>query len=338
MKNQVSKEALLTYFTGRATALQKQAIDEWAKDERNREVFFECLAAWENQNPQFIPDDRKAFTHHRQRLLDRAVREPAGPSLTASAEPGTLRLKQNWFRWMMAASVSLVAVIAGLYVNDSLFHATYHTRFGETRTVQLTDGSRVTLNANSSLRVPRFRFGEKTREVVLRGEADFAIKHLPDHQPFVVRTNKNFEVVVLGTEFLVNTREQGKKVVLSTGKVRLLYQEGTANKQLLMKPGHLVTFDHRGRASVRQTRKPRDFTSWKDHRFVFDGTTLTEISTLFAQNYGITLQIPDKALAQWTISGAFTAHSADELIETIASASNLTYQQRGNVITVTQPH
>ena len=102
----------------------------------------------------------------------------------------------------------------------------YKTAFGETRTVTLTDGSQVTLNANSSLRVPRFGFGKRTRDVTLLGEADFSIKHLPDDQRFVVQTDKNFEVVVLGTEFLVNTREKGTKVVLNKGKVRLLYQEG----------------------------------------------------------------------------------------------------------------
>ncbi|WP_332368063.1 DUF4974 domain-containing protein [Spirosoma telluris] len=71
---------------------------------------------------------------------------------------------------------------------------------------------------------------------------------------------------------------------------------------------------------------------------MFDGTTLAEISNLFAQNYGITLQIPDRALTQWTISGAFTAYSADELLETLASASNLSYKRHGNTIVITQEH
>jgi ferric-dicitrate binding protein FerR (iron transport regulator) len=65
---------------------------------------------------------------------------------------------------------------------------------------------------------------------------------------------------------------------------------------------------------------------------------LAEISNLFAQNYGITLQIPDQSLTQWTISGAFKAYSADELIETLASASNLTYQRQGKTIIITQEH
>lgn len=335
MKTQVSKETLFNYFAGRATALQKQAIDEWAKDSTNREVFFECLATWESQNPQFVADDRKALEGHRQRILDQQ-NEPATSQLPTPEEPIPYQLHPGRLRWMIAASVSLLVLFCGLFFKDDLLYTTYSTAFGETRTVKLADGSQVTLNANSSLRVPRLGFGSKTREVILLGEADFSIRHLPDHQHFVVQTDKNFEVVVLGTEFLVNTREKARKVVLNKGKVQLFYQEGKTSKQLTMKPGNLVTFDQKGHVSLKQTPKPQDFTSWKEHRFVFDGTTLAEIGTLFKENYGIDLQIPDKTLAQWTISGAFKAYSAEELIETITSASNLNYRQQGDTIVVTQ--
>ncbi|QIP14919.1 DUF4974 domain-containing protein [Spirosoma aureum] len=338
MKNQVSKEALFNYFAGRATALQKQAIDEWAKEESNRELFFECLASWESQNPQFMADANAAFKRHQQRM---AVQQNIHVQSQESSwlEPRFSWLSSSRFRWMIAASVSAtILLLGGLFFRDTLLFATHRTAFGETRSLTLDDGSHVTLNANSSLRVPRFGFGRKTRHVALVGEADFDIKHLVDNQPFVVQTNKNFEVLVLGTQFLVNTREQGTKVVLNKGKVRLKYQEGTTSKQLTMKPGNLVTFDQKGHISLRQTPKPQDYTSWKEHRFVFDGTTLAEISGLFASNYGIQVQIPDKALTQWTISGAFTAYSAAELMETLASASNLSYRQQGDTIIITQAH
>ena len=337
MKTQVSKESLLNYFAGRATALQKQAIDEWVKDEENRELFFIQLAMWESQNPQFIADDSQALERHRQRMLDGNITRLA-PQLVTSEEPTTRWLNSTGFRWMMAASISVILLLSGLYFKDNLLFSTYSTSFGQTRLVKLSDGSQITLNANSSLRVPRFGFGHKNRRVRLMGEADFSIKHLPDHQNFVVQTDKNFEVVVLGTEFMVNTREKTKKVVLNKGKVQLLYQEGKASKQLTMKPGNLVTFDTKGRVSLKETVKPENFTSWKEHRFVFDGTTLAEIGSLFKENYGIELQIPDKTLAQWTISGAFKAYSADELIETLASASNLAYRQQGDTIVITQNH
>jgi ferric-dicitrate binding protein FerR (iron transport regulator) len=335
-KNQVSKELLHNYFAGQATALQKEVIDEWVKNEDNKEVFFDYLAMWESTNPQFTVDSNEALQRHWQRMEQRTQASTAEPE--ALNEPVTGWLTSVRFRWMIAASVGIILLLSGTVFRNNLLFTTYRTAFGENSTVTLSDGSRVTLNANSSLRVPRFGFGTNNREVVLVGEADFSIKHLPDHRYFVVHTDKNFEVVVLGTEFLVNTREKGTKVVLNKGKVRLLYQEGKTSKQLTMKPGNLVTFDKDGCVDLKQTAKPQDFVSWKEHRFVFDETTLAEIGSLFAENYGIKLQIPDKALTQWTISGAFTAYSAEELIETIASASNLTYRQQGNTIVITQVH
>ncbi|MVM32380.1 DUF4974 domain-containing protein [Spirosoma sp. HMF4905] len=336
MKNQVSKETLFNYFAGGATALQKQLIDEWAKDESNQEFFFECLAIWESQNPQFIADANEGLKRHQQRIASQQNEDTH--QLVTAEESTTYWVRPIWVRTMIAASLGIILLLGGVFFKDDVLFKTYSTAYGETSKVMLSDGSQVTLNANSSLRVPRFGFGKETREVVLVGEADFCIKHMPDHQHFVVQTNKNFEVVVLGTEFLVSTRETGKKVVLNKGKVRLLYQEGKTNKQLTMKPGNLVTFDNEGRIRVKQTPKPQDFIAWEEHRFVFDGTTLAEISTLFAENYGIKLQIPDKALTQWTISGAFTAYTAKDLIETLASASNLTYRQQGDTIVITQTH
>ena len=333
MKNQVSKEALFTYFAGGATAFQKQLIDEWAKEEANREFFFECLAAWENQNIQVHTDVDKAIERHQQRMMHPS--EPA--QFDAQAEPLTRPFfGSGWIGWLIAASVSVVLLLVGIAYKEQLLYKTYHTAFGEMRTITLSDGSRITLNANSSVRVPPFGFGGENRTIFLAGEADFSIKHLPDNQPFVVKTGRNFEVVVLGTEFLVNTREKAEKVLLNSGKVRLLYQEGKTSKQVTMLPGNVATFDPQGHVSLKQTPKPQDLMAWKEHRFLFDGKTLADIATLFKDNYGIDLQIPDKAMAQWTISGSFKAYSAEELIETLATAANLTYRQQGNTIVITQ--
>lgn len=336
MKPHISKESLFNYFAGQATALQKQQIDEWAKDEQNREFFFECLAAWEIQNSQFNPGVHEALKRHQQRM----VRQPAYATEPVQLADTEIRSLPSfpWLRWLIAATVGVVFLFSGIRFKDQLLYTTYQTSFGQTRTLTLSDGSRVTLNANSLLQVPRFGFGQKTRNVILAGEADFSIRHMPNHQHFTVQTNKKFEVVVLGTEFMVNTREHGQKVVLNKGKVQLLYQEGEMAKQLTMKPGHLVTFDQAGRASVKQVPNARDYTSWKEHRFVFEQTTLGELSQLFQENYGLQLQFADKELMQWTVSGAFTANSAEELIETLTSASNLTYRRQDNTLIITQQH
>ena len=336
MKTHINKETLFNYFAGGATALQKQLIDEWAREENNREFFFKCLSLWETQHLQYQANTFAALERHRQRIQNQSSDKLTSLPETCLTRSVIRRIIPSWFIWMIAASVGILFVLGGISFKDDILSVMYRTAFGETRTIHLPDGSRVTLNANSSLRVPRFSFGAKTREVRLQGEADFAITHTFDNRHFVVRTDKHFDVLVLGTQFLVNTREKEEKVLLEKGNVKLLYREGNASKQLLMKPGNLVTFDPVGHIRLQQTARPKDYTAWKEHRFVFAETTLADISRLFAESYGIQVQIEDKALSQWTISGSFTAYSADELIETLTSASNLRYQRQDNTITLSE--
>lgn len=219
MKTQVSKEALLHYFAGQATALQKQQLDEWAKDEENQEFFFECLARWESQHTQFSADANKALERHQIRMTNQ-VSVSATEPVRFIKQPAR-SFTSSWSGWLVAPTISTVLLFTGVYFKEYLLYTSYRTTYGETRSLKLSDGSQVTLNANSLVQVPRFGFGEKTRKVMLNGEANFAVKHLSGDQKFIVQTDKNFEVVVLGTEFMVNTRELGQKVILNKGKVQL---------------------------------------------------------------------------------------------------------------------
>ncbi|RAJ93041.1 FecR family protein [Larkinella arboricola] len=330
MKTQVTKELLFNYFAGRTTTFQKQLIDEWAKDPVNREQFFSWLELWESQNPQYVADVQTAMKRHQQRM----ARKPESNEGTEIEMPVP---QHRWYRWIAVASVALL-VMGGWMYRDTLLNETYTTAYGQTRRLMLADGSEVTLNANSRLKVPRFGFGSQTRDVELSGEATFSVTHTVDNQRFVVKTARNFEVVVLGTEFSVYNRERGGRVVLNKGKVQLRYQEGPSPRQLTMKPGDLVTLNRRnGPVQLRKLHQPENLSAWRENRFVFEETTLEEITHLFRENYGLELEITDPALAQWTVSGSFTAHNAEELLESLMEGSALTYQRTGNQIVITEP-
>ncbi|RRB02685.1 FecR family protein [Larkinella rosea] len=334
MKTQVTKELLFNYFAGRTTAFQKQLIDEWAKDTDNREQFFSWLEIWESQNPQYVADVQKALSRHQNRM---AQKPDEDSSVDTELPVERFWGRQNWFKWVAAASV-LLLMAAGWINRDELLNEKYATAYGETRRLTLADGSEVTLNANSMLKVPRFGFGYQTRDVELTGEATFSITHTTDDQRFVVKTGRNFEVVVLGTEFTVYNRERGGKVVLNKGKVQLRYQEGKAPRELMMKPGDLVTLNRRsGHAQLRQVSQPENASAWRENRFVFEETTLEEIAQLFKENYGLILEIADPKLAKWTVSGSFTARNAEELLESLMEGASLTYKRTGKHIVITNP-
>jgi ferric-dicitrate binding protein FerR (iron transport regulator) len=125
-------------------------------------------------------------------------------------------------------------------------------------------------------------------------------------------------------------------VVLSKGKVKLHYLEGNAIKQIVMKPGDLVTMDEKGRAVIAKTENPTKYSAWKAHRFIFENESLRKICNLFEDNFGLTVHIPDSSLADQTISGSFTALNAEELLEILTDDSGLSYtkSEDGKVITL----
>jgi ferric-dicitrate binding protein FerR (iron transport regulator) len=145
--------------------------------------------------------------------------------------------------------------------------------------VTLPDGTRVWLNAGSSMKFPTAFIG-KQREVVLTGEAYFEVaKHAS--MPFVVVTPKD-RVKVLGTHFNVNaySDEAGIKTSLFEGAV----QVGNA----LLRPGQAYI---NGR--VIDTDVSQD-AAWKNGLFDFDNKTLEEVMRQLSRWYDLDIVYKDK--------------------------------------------
>lgn len=335
MKESINKELIFSYFSGNATAFEKELIDQWSNDSQAKELLFVWLLEWENQNMQYNADVEQGIEQHFSRMHE--FTHDISSDETEVVIPYQIKPLSGRIRyWLVAAAVVLVMLSGGWFAKDHIRYEMYATDFGQILRIQLADGSKVILNANSTLKVPRFGFGTTTRDVYMTGEANFAITHTQDHQKFIVHTGKNFNVEVLGTEFNVYARSRGSRVVLNTGRVKLHYNEGAAMKQIVMKPGELVTMDAAGRAVVEKTDNPQNFSAWKAHRFVFENESLREICNLFEDNFGLEVRIPDSTLAAQTISGSFTALNAEELVETLVEDSGLSYQKSkdGKIITL----
>jgi transmembrane sensor len=331
----INKELVFNYFSGRSTAFEKEVIDEWSRNVKGEEQLFIWLLEWENQNLQYQADVDKAISRQKLQMADATEGNSSNDEETQVFGPaGSFFRKRNF--WLVAAAVALIVTSTGWFFQDNIRFEIYTTSFGQNERIELEDGSKVVLNANSTLRVPRFNFGEVTRDVYMSGEANFSVMHTKDHKKFIVHTNQNLDIEVLGTEFNIYARKRGAQVVLSKGKVKLHYLEGNAIKQIVMKPGDLVTMDEKGRAVIAKTENPTKYSAWKAHRFIFENESLRKICNLFEDNFGLTVHIPDSSLADQTISGSFTALNAEELLEILTDDSGLSYtkSEDGKVITL----
>ena len=318
MSRNIYKQMLQSLFEGRATPLQKTLIADWLSDPNHQELYFQWLEEWERQNPQLIVDADVAYL----RLPNQTDSTEA-----AVAPVRPLPNRRNFF-WGLVASF-LLLVSTTYLLRDSILYQHYKTTNGELSTIHLSDGSRVILNANSTLKVPRFGFIQNAREVFLTGEAEFSVQHLPDHRRFIVRTPDQLEVLVLGTEFMVYSRARGSKVVLNKGKVQLRSLKNQEIKPLVINSGDVVMISTQGRLTLRHHQPIAVHAGWKEHRFTFENTSVSEIAYQLTERFGVQIVIADSLLAKRTIGGTFKATTAEDLLQVMAEMLDVKINRSG---------
>ncbi len=326
MSDSISKELIFDHFNHKTTPIQRKMVYEWLQQQEHEELYYEWLEEWEHTHVLYVPDTTK-HTHQYTQFLaqDSSIDIKRGVQKLAYPKPShVFELK----RFAAAGIIILISILTFL-LRDKLQYKTYNASFGEIYSFLLTDGTEVTLNANSSLRLSRLSFNRPTREVFLNGEAKFSVAHKKDNTSFLVKTGNDFEVKVLGTEFEVYARHKDRKVVLNKGEVQLQYLEGTEQKQVLMHPGDHFELDQRT-SSVQTKQQPlKDFASWTQKRFVFDEKSLKEVAEMLHENYGLEIEIPNRDLAERVIMGSFKAENEDELLQSISELLDITVLKEG---------
>ncbi len=331
----LNKNILFEHFAGRTTPLQRIVISEWLQTPENQEVYYQWLEDFENTFPQILADKEvakrvffnKVYSENDIQIVQDVIEE----EVFEDYQEPTPVWKKSWFKWAIAAMLFLSFGMTFYIQRDNIFYKNYQTAYGETQAINLPDGSIVTLNANSMLRLKRFGFvSAPIREVFLDGEAEFSVKHKLDNQRFIVKTSQKLEVEVLGTEFSVFARRRGSKVVLTKGKVKVNYGIGKQQYSIMMKPGDLVSLDKKGEVKLKEVQNVKVYTAWKSHRFIFDNTSLEEITYQIEETFGVHIQINSADLANRSVTGTFSAEQADDLIAILQELLTLQYEKNSD--------
>ena len=242
-------------------------------------------------------------------------------------------VKKNNGLWIrrIAYAVSAVAAALALFVavwyyqgNHSPEKIFVHTGFGETKTIHLPDGSVVQLNANSSVSYPAQWTKEQVRTVSLEGEAYFNVSKEPAglHPKFRVLL-PDVTIEVKGTAFNVYNRRHTINVLLEEGKI-------VVNDSLKMLPGDMMQF--REHTSQRLHADPAQLTAWKQHRLVFNNTSLWEVAQQLEDLYGYRIKFRDKRMESLLFTGSAPAGNPGILLQAVATVHQLKMKQNNSVI------
>jgi ferric-dicitrate binding protein FerR (iron transport regulator) len=166
--------------------------------------------------------------------------------------------------------------------NDQISYNTLVIPRGGYYNVTLPDGTKVWLNAASSLRFPS-SFSGNSREVELHGEAYFEVA-ANKKMPFYVSINQT-SVQVLGTHFNINgyDDEGSIRTTLLEGAVKFRY----GSDEKLIRPGQEAIYSRQARSATVQQADTNQVMGWKNGFFEFDNLDLPAIMRLIARWYNV---------------------------------------------------
>jgi transmembrane sensor len=309
-----------TIETVAAEWFAKRASERWTDEDQSN------LDAWLNE----ATAHRVAFVR-----LDAAWQHSARlKALGAGVAPGTIPGRHSWrfsplfeqkcgapkgsvarvwrMPWKSVMAVTLVALASALgwYLTQGNAES-YRTRVGRTKTIPLADGSQVTLNTDSLIRVA---VTQAERRIELsHGEAFFVVAK-DSLRPFVVAAGAN-RVVAVGTRFAVRREGEEVRVVVTEGKVRL---QGNARGKLLatqLDAGAVAqTKDTAVRVQQKSTPEAEQILSWRTGYVSFRDAELSEAVAEFNRYSRRKIHIEDPQIADIRIGGNFRTDNADAFL------------------------
>ena len=298
-------------------------VRRWlAEDHRHAQAFELATEAWQRSGnlPAHLSDQPRPTV-----------------ALGASVSKRTIRARAA--RFGVAGVVALTLLVAATFY--LLKDPTLFTGYAEQKTVELADGTEVTLNANSRVIVA---YTDRLRQVTLtRGEALFNVtKH--QSRPFVVIIGSR-KVIALGTRFEVrreDTSPQSFTVTLIEGRVAI---EPLAAPDLLpvapidailLNPGQRLRIAANSPDSVDSPAIDK-VTAWQHGQLIFEDTSLRDAAHEFNRYGKRRLMIDSSVSDKIRVGGVFRIGDPESFARAMTNAHQLRIIENASDIKLTAP-
>lgn len=305
---------LQLYFEGRTTDEQSRLITEWLDaDEANIKHYQQLCRLYEI-----------SFWHEK----------PATIITLLSKKPKWRNILRETIK---IAAIFILGFALNYFLNEGIKEnvavQTVHVPPGQNAQLTLADGSKVWLNAGSTLYFPT-RFVKGKRQVTLEGEGFFEVKANKE-KPFIVST-PIYDIKAFGTSFNVNAYKQSKEfeAALITGKVEI--SDRTADRNLLLTPNSRAVLVN-SRLLVEPIDSP-DYFLWREGIIYFD-EPLTDVLAKLELYFDVNIDVSNKSVLENKrhCTGKFrTRDGLDHILNVLQLTNHFTYKkdEEKNLITI----
>ena len=319
-------DVLARFVAGECTSEERRELERVFQADPARAAMVSALIAAVHA-PEAVPpaaaEIEAALAKVRARFDDQRVGEPTRRASIVAFDA----YRSRWRNARLAAAAAVLVVAgAGLVWRTALSprgdrmppgtQTHYATAIGRLDSLQLPDGSRVLLGPGSELDVSP-DFGTLSRDVALKGEANFAVVHNVV-RPFRVHTAwATFRDV--GTQFVVHSDDaEGARVAVREGAVAVETHPGSTPRTLAA--GDRAVVAPQGSIRVERSVQLGDDLAWMSGRLVFRDAPMTQVVADLRRWYGIELRV-DSAFARARISTTFDRASAASDVGRVIAAT-----------------
>lgn len=356
LNHQISEEAaewLVEFRSGDIDAEGRRAFDAWVRaSPEHLRAFIEMAALWREAGSVDAEravsiDDLMARAATESNIVIVGGREPASdtPSINeAHGLPpslGRAPVRSRRIRRFAAAAALVLALVGTALFFKTAFHKepVYTTDVGEQRTMRLTDGSTVTLNSRSRLRVV---FTETERGVdLLEGQALFQVAKNAA-KPFVVHSDGT-AIRALGTQFDVNRDQSRTIVTVVEGSVavsdvigetrRAAVQRNDSDRPILLSAGEQLNVIEGAGLAQPVHANVSSATAWTQGQLVLESASLEQVADQFNRYSARKLVAADHGATPLRLSGVF-ATDPDFLIRYLRARSDIVIHETSTEIDI----
>lgn len=308
----VTAELLEKYSLGLCSPEEKIAVEQWL-DSSESELSF--------PSETDLPAHHNKIWAHVEQRID-------------GDNSGTEKILFLWRPWLVAACLIVAVGVSFFFFGrksqeklarqEQLARSDYQTirtAKGEKRSLKLSDGTQVFLNADSEIRFSE-KFTDTSRQVYLKGEAYFAVAK-DQSRPFTVQTSTT-KLTVLGTVFNLKAYSQHTTtLIVQEGKVQfsalsedkepLLFtanQRGIYNSDTGLKKDNVYAARH---------------ISWKDDHLVFDNESMRQVVLTLERWYDVDIQEIPQSLSKERFTGDFHDKPLEYVLERMSYVMEFKY-------------
>lgn len=310
------RELLGQYLNGTLSPEESAQVEAW----------YSSYDTHHNTSPAFATDKEEEEAH-------RAILKGIHHQL--NVQPQKIQAGKNGSRIKIAAAAALVLIAAGLTffftmpgskqdlaaVMDSTAMNTIEVAEGKMKLVELTDGTKIWLNAATKFSYPK-EFSKRTREVtLLEGEAFFEVAH-ETNRPFIVHS-KGLSTEVLGTSFNIDAYNFSKcvRISVATGKVGV-----NRGKEVIgfLTPNEEIQYKLLVNKSIKSTRDGSAVSSWRSGAIMLDYVDFESLQAILFNNYNYTLKTGKRDLSHLHFSATIRKTDRIEDVMKLLSSINQT--------------